>query len=126
LTPFYRRTFLGKIRSKSLDLFLMNKYNLNNKIEVDWLMGSCLLLKKETLEKVGMFDERYFMYFEDTDLCRKIKKNNLKVIYNPEAIVYHDHVRGSAKSSFIFLPFNKLARMHVISWVKYSWKWRKD
>lgn len=125
LTPFYRRTVIGKYMSNKVDLFLMKDYNLDSELEVDWLMGSCLLTKKSVLDAVGLFDERFFMYFEDTDLCRRIKKANYKVVYYPKAIIHHHHSRASAKEPwYLGVTKNKLARIHIESYLKYFWKWK--
>lgn len=124
LTPLYRRTFLGKYAKKHLDNFLMNDFDHNKEAEVDWLMGSCLLAKKSVLDEVGMFDDRFFMYFEDTDLCRKVWKSGKKVVYFPEAVMIHDHGRASAINRWYIAPFtNKLSRVHIASWLKYFIKW---
>ena len=125
LMPIYRRTPLGKIMNNKIDKFLMKGYDIDNEIEVDWLMGSCLLTSRDVIDKVGMFDDRFFMYFEDTDLCKRFKKINLKVVYYPKAVVYHHHGRASAEESWYLAPFtNKLARIHIQSWAKYFWKWK--
>jgi GT2 family glycosyltransferase len=125
-TPILRRTFLGKIFKKHLNGFLMNDFDHNSIKTVDWLMGSCLMFKREVLTKInGGFDERFFMYFEDTDLCRRIKKIGLKVVYNPEAKVVHNHSRHSAeKPWYLSLFINKMTRVHIASYIKYFWKWR--
>ncbi|MDD4333248.1 MAG: glycosyltransferase family 2 protein [Patescibacteria group bacterium] len=120
-TPIFRRTFLGKYAQKHLNNFLMLDFSHNEPREVDWVMGSCILFKKEILSKIGGgFDRRYFMYFEDTDLCRRIRKNNLKVVYYPQSQVVHDHARESAKHNwFVAIFTNKLAREHIKSFIKY-------
>ena len=125
LTPFYRRTFLGKINKKHVDNFLMKDFDHKSKKDVNWLMGSCLLIRGETLKDVGVFDERFFMYFEDTDLCRRIIKSGKKVIYFPESVVVHDHGRASAEKPWYLAPLtSKLSRIHISSWVKYYIKWK--
>ena len=124
LTPLFRRTFLGRIAKKHLDNFLMRDFDHNSAREVDWLMGSCLMIRESILDKIGFFDERFFMYFEDTDLCRRVRQAGQQVIYFPEAIVIHDHVRASAKKPWYLAPFlNKLSRTHIASWIKYFLKW---
>jgi len=57
--------------------------------KVDVLSGACLMLKRTTFEKVEGFDERFFMYFEEQDLCSKIKRNGLAVVFNPKAKIIH-------------------------------------
>lgn len=62
----------------------------DNKIhEVDSITGAFFLTKKEVLEKVGLFDEEYFMYAEDIDLCVRIKEAGFKVMYDPTIQVLH-------------------------------------
>lgn len=58
-------------------------------IEVEAVYGAAMMIKKELFEKIGSFDERYFLYFEDLDLCRKIGKLGLKIIYYPRATFKH-------------------------------------
>lgn len=126
-TPLYRRTFLGRFNKKHLDRFLMKDFDHNAIREVAWVMGSCLVARKEVINKVGMFDDAFFMYFEDTDLCRRMRARGYKVMYNPNAELVHDHGRGSAKEKWYIAPFkSKLAREHIKSWIKYFIKWRKN
>ncbi len=121
ITPIYRRTFLGKLAKKHLDDFLMKDFCHSKTEEVDWLMGSCLMFKKETVDKYeDVFDKRFFMYFEDTELCRRLKRDGYKIVYHPEAEVIHDHERASADKPWYISPFtDKLTREHIKSWIKY-------
>ena len=57
--------------------------------EVNYLQGSCLLATRPVLDEVGLFDETFFMYFEETDLCYRIKKKDYKVFYVPDAAIIH-------------------------------------
>ncbi len=119
--PLLRRTFLGRYARGSVNHFLMADYDHNSVRDVDWLMGSSLFIRRSALEKIGGgFDEKFFMYFEDTDLCRRMHEAGYKVIYLPAAIVIHDHARQSAKEPWYYALFtNKLAREHLKSWFKY-------
>ncbi len=54
-----------------------------------WLSGACLLVRREAFEAVGGFDESYFMYFEDIDLCERLAKAGWDVVYAPDAVVEH-------------------------------------
>lgn len=58
-------------------------------VSVDTVVGAAMLIKKEIFEKVGGFNEKYFMYYEDIDLCKRIKSLGLKIYYLPDAIIYH-------------------------------------
>ena len=57
--------------------------------DVDWLSGSCLLVRRSVWEDLGGFDESYFMYAEDVDLCWRIWKAGWRVTYEPGAVVVH-------------------------------------
>lgn len=56
---------------------------------VGWVSGACMLVRHKAFESVGGFDERYFMYFEDTDLCDRLARAGWDVIYAPSATVRH-------------------------------------
>jgi N-acetylglucosaminyl-diphospho-decaprenol L-rhamnosyltransferase len=56
---------------------------------VGWLSGACLMLRREAFTAIGGFDERFFMYFEDTDLCERLGKAGWDVIYAPSSTVVH-------------------------------------
>jgi GT2 family glycosyltransferase len=128
-TPLLRRTFLGEYFPKLRESFRMAEFDHQTIREVDWLIGSCLLFRRQLRLASGeffipRFDERYFMYFEDTDLCRQFWTNGFKVVYNPEAVVIHDHARDSAKHPWYLAIFlDRLSRVHIISWLKYFLKW---
>lgn len=129
--PILRRTFLGDYFKKSRDSFMMHDFDHEHSIEVDWLMGSCLMFKKSWIKDDGslyqvLFDKRYFMYFEDIDLCREIKRNGKQVIYEPRAVIIHDHARESAKHPWYIALFkDKITWIHISSWFKYFLKWSK-
>jgi N-acetylglucosaminyl-diphospho-decaprenol L-rhamnosyltransferase len=57
--------------------------------EPDWVSGSCLLVRRAALEAVGGFDERYFLYEEDADLCRRLRLAGWRVVFTPAAEVRH-------------------------------------
>ena len=57
--------------------------------EIDFASGCCELIKREVFEKVGLFDERYFLYYEDNDLSQRVKKQGFKIYYQPKAMLWH-------------------------------------
>ena len=65
--------------------------------EVDWIVGACLITRREAVEDIGGLDEDFFMFHEDTDWCYRFKKRGWKVIFNPEAEVIHFGNKSSAK-----------------------------
>lgn len=67
--------------------------------EVDWISGSCMLLRMSAARDVGFFDERYFLYEEDADLCLRLRKAGGKVMFIPQAVVLHELGTSMAKAS---------------------------
>ena len=125
MTPIYCRTTLRNFRfaQKDLDSYLMKDFDHNSTKEVDWLLGSFLFINKKALDDVGLFDERFFMYFEDIDFCRRFWQKEWEVVYFPLVSIIHNHTRDSAKTRWYKFFTNKLARQHTLSWLKYLNKW---
>ncbi|MBL7141605.1 glycosyltransferase family 2 protein [Patescibacteria group bacterium] len=127
ITPAVRRTFLGKLPGfkRELERYLMLGFDHQQTREVDWLIGACLMIKKEVLEEVGYFDERYFLYFEDVDLAKKVWQAGYKVVYVPKAQMIHFHRRLSADRSALVALFSKITWVHISSALKFFIKWRR-
>ena len=62
---------------------------------VDWVSGACMLARRDALESVRGFDERYFLYWEDADLCRRLRARGYHVKYVPTAIAVHAVAQSS-------------------------------
>ena len=124
-----RRTFFGKLNwgKKLINQFLFKPYDLGiSSWPVDWLQGSAMLVSRKAVEKIGLWDERFFMYFEDTDWCRRFWKNGFEVVYLPQAQMAHYYYRSSKKwGGFLDIILNKYTRLHIQSAFKYFWKWRR-
>jgi N-acetylglucosaminyl-diphospho-decaprenol L-rhamnosyltransferase len=126
ITIVYRRTFLKNFNfaKKHLDWFLMKDYDHQKPKEVDWVMGSAMLVSKKAIEKVGKMDPRFFLYMEDVDWCRRFWEKGYKVIYYPYSRMLHYHGKGSAKGGFFYSLFlNKLTWIHIVSAIKYFKKY---
>ena len=67
--------------------------------EVDWVSGAAMLLRREAVEEVGGFDERYFMYVEDVDLCWRLRRAGYGVVYHPGFRLVHRVGRASSQQS---------------------------
>lgn len=67
--------------------------------EIDFATGCCFMVKRKILEKVGLFDERYFLYLEDMDLSVRIKEKGYKLVYEPKAVVWHKNAGSSGSGS---------------------------
>lgn len=58
-------------------------------LEVDWLSGGAMMIRRNLFEELGGFDEKFFMYFEDVDLCLQAKKKGYRVVVNPKSKIFH-------------------------------------
>lgn len=113
-----RRFIPGPVKrlfKNQLSKYELRDKNYNIPMEVPNLSGCFMFLRTEVFEQVGLFDERFFMYMEDTDLSRRIRQRYLTVYY-PHAVVIH----GYAKASYKTL---KLTVQHIKSSIKYFNKW---
>lgn len=123
----FRRTSLGKYQwvERRIMRLLMKDFDHEKTQPVDWAIGSAMFVRASALKDAGFMDERFFMYFEDTDWCRRFWDAHWPIYYVHDIKIMHYHGRGSAKVPGIKALFlNKLARVHFASWLKYMWKWR--
>ena len=79
--------------------------SINEPTEVEGVNGAAMLFPRTTIEKVGYFDERYFMYFEDLDFSWRVRKAGLKIYYLPTVEIIHHHGASGKGSS---LPYQYL------------------
>lgn len=87
-------------------------------LEVDWISGALLFIKAGVFMKINGFDERYFMYMEDVDLCKKLESANIKRAIIKFDNIIHDAARDNRR--LFSLPM----AWHVSSIIKYFIKWR--
>jgi GT2 family glycosyltransferase len=87
--------------------------------EIDFATGCCMMIKKEVLEKIGLFDEKYFLYYEDDDLCQRIKKRGYKIYYVPTAAMYHENASSSGGAGNVLHDYF-LTRNQMIFGMKYA------
>jgi len=99
---FYRLTGLSKLfpKSKRFGQYNLTYLDPNLPTQVDAVSGSCMFLPLSLYREVGGFDERFFMYGEDLDLCSKVQEQGLAVWYNPATQIIHFKGKSSAKRSW--------------------------
>jgi hypothetical protein len=120
-TPFdilAKRLFPGLLKRmfhKRLSAFELCDMDMTKVLSVPYLSGCFMLIRRDALQKVGLFDERFFMYFEDLDLTRRIHER-YQTVYYPGATIIHRHDKGSYKSM-------KLLFYGIHSAVQYFNKW---
>ena len=116
----FARRFIPKIFhhliQKRLDRFEMKDVGYEDICDVECISGCFMFCRTEVLKSVGGFDDRYFMYFEDFDLSRKIQQAGYRTVYYPQARVTHLWERASHKSM-------KMTLIHIKSAIKFFNKW---
>lgn len=124
LTPLYRRTPLGKTSWAKADLanHLMTDFDHNTIQPVEWLLGAVLFVRKAALDQLGAFNENFFLYFADFELCDRMRGHGYEVVYFPDVTIVHYHRRESAQGSIwggLGTIFNYTTRTHLKDWWKY-------
>lgn len=101
--------------NKSVREYLCKDLDQAKTQEVDWAMGAALFMNRDVYARLGGFDQRYFLYMEDEDLCLRAWQQNIPIIYYPEIELIHNHLRGSTHLS-------KKTWWHLKSLMKYFYR----
>lgn len=91
LSKFFMDMHLDRMfpRTKFFGKYAMAGWDRSDVREIDVLSGAFLFIRRETIQDVGLLDERFFLLAEDVDWCRRIKAKNWKIFFNPEAKIIH-------------------------------------
>ena len=100
---------------KRMDRFQLKFTNYSIPINAPYLSGCFMFFRVDALRKVGLFDERFFMYPEDIDITRRIHRE-YKTMFYPEVTIIHDHAAASYQSL-------KMLKIHMINMIRYFNKW---
>jgi N-acetylglucosaminyl-diphospho-decaprenol L-rhamnosyltransferase len=84
--------------------YRMDGWDRSSEREVEWISGSAFLLRREALDRVGLLDERFFLYAEEVDLFRRLREDGWRVLFTPELEVLHEGGVSTGRSR----------RMHLI------------
>lgn len=76
----------------------VDKGQYNELVKTDFASGCCVMIKREVFENVGFFDDDYFLYYEDNDLCQRAKKKDFECYYQPNASLWHLNAGSSGGS----------------------------
>lgn len=94
--------------------------------KVDWVSGGCMMVRKNVFEKIGGFDPDIFMYFEDVDICYRVKKAEFFTYYYPNSTVIHIE-QGSSNRTFaivnIYEGLMHFYKKHMPHWQTNMIKW---
>jgi GT2 family glycosyltransferase len=96
---FFRNTPLGRLLpgNKFTKNYLMSDWDHATVRDVDWVSGAALMLRREALDQTKGFDEGFYMYCEDVDLCYRVHELGWRVTYFPFAVIYHIIGRSTDK-----------------------------
>ncbi|MEA5598885.1 glycosyltransferase family 2 protein [Rivularia sp. UHCC 0363] len=89
-------------------------------VEINWAIGAFMMVSGKYVERYGLFDERFFLYFEDVSLCVDAWQNGYRVLFQPSASALHLYQRSSTSSKF-----NYLTLVHMVSALKFFAKYRR-
>ena len=101
-----------------LNGYIPQDIDYNKEQEVDSIRGSFFMIRREALKEMGGLDERYFIWFEEVDLCRHVKEAGWKVMYTPEV-----RCRDYVGKSFVQVPKGRTQKYFRDSMLKYFRKW---
>lgn len=110
-----RRFFSEKIFNNAREKFELRHFSYEQEMNIPHLSGCFMFLRIAALRKIGLFDERYFMYAEDVDLSRRMH-SKYKTMYYPKVTVIHAHEKASYKN-------RRMMWVHISSLIKYFNKW---
>ncbi len=123
--PLWRRSALGNFPGprQYLAKFFMVGWDRSNSRAVGWALGACYVMRRAAWQAVGFFDERFFLYYEDVDYCRRMWAAGWEVHYVAEAEMVHYLSRTSAVNPGLSGILSYATRIHIKSWLKYSRKY---
>lgn len=110
-----RFSLIKRTIQKNNEMYELRDFDYNSTIEIPYVSGCFMFFRTSVLKKLNGFDERFFLYFEDLDLTRRVGEI-CKIFFSPETFVYHEYNKESYRSS-------KLLFYHLISSIKYFNKW---
>lgn len=118
-----KRTLLRGVFPGRVERYLHRSRDRTAPQDVDWVVGACFLMRMDLYRHLGGFDERFFLFFEDTDLCRRVWESGKRVVFMPT--VQATDRKGRLSEGGLFTLLTKwTVREHVRSAVKYFWKWK--
>ncbi len=97
--------------------FQKNKLSYDSTRELYTAKGACMMVKKEVIDRVGLFDSDFFAYFEESDFCHRIWLSGGKVVYAPKSVIYHKVGGTSNSMNNSFIQFHSF-KNRINSYIK--------
>jgi len=117
-----KRTFLRHLFPHVLERYLQLREDPERERDADWIAGGCFLIRRDFFSALGGFDDRFFLFFEDTDFCRRCREAGKRVVYFPQ-MEARDRKKRLSEGGVFTLLFTRVGRAHIASGFKYFWKW---
>jgi GT2 family glycosyltransferase len=118
---FYRLSGLSRLfpRSRRFGRYNLTYADPDQSAEVDSVCGACLLIRRAVVERIGLLDQRFFLYGEDLDWCLRAREAGWSVRYEPSIVIQHRHGAASRKSALrttfhFFRAMDLFYRKHYI------------
>lgn len=102
--------------------YTMAGWDRRSEREVEWVSGSCCLLRREALDDVGMFDEGYFLYVEDVDLCTRLHAAGWEVRFSPELEVVHVGGVSTRGKKWLTVQHSKSIYRYFVKYRSNGWR----
>jgi GT2 family glycosyltransferase len=128
---FGRSTLLSRLFPSSpwarRNVLVVQARESRSSAAVDWVSGSCVLLRRQAFNEVGGFDARYFLYWEDADLCKRLRNAGWNIRIRPDARVVHIGARSSRNVKQLAIrAFHRSAYLYYATHVAQSqWSARR-
>ena len=106
------------VNAKHWGINEVDRGQFNKLKEIGYATGSSMLLRADVLRRVGLIDEKYFLYYEENDLCQRIKQAGYKLIYAPKSVVWHKV--GQAAGIGSNLADYYIVRNRMLFWMRWA------
>lgn len=103
------------LKSRAIGRYMAEDFNYDKRQEVDQVMGAFFAIRRKVIEQIGLMDERFFLWFEEVDFCKRVKTSGWKIIYTPESEVIHLGGKSFGQISSVARQriFNKSLRYYM-------------
>ncbi|HMS33089.1 MAG TPA: glycosyltransferase family 2 protein [Ignavibacteria bacterium] len=108
-----------KFRERDIPFIEQKEKDMNHIIETDWVTGAAMIIKKDEFIKSGGFDETYFLYYEDADICKRLKDAGFKNYFYPFSDIVH--IKGeNAGADFVSVNYFNSKRSQLLYYKKHN------
>lgn len=118
-----KRTLLQHVLPGHVRRYLQTQAPADAQRDTDWVVGGCFMIPRALFLELGGFDERFFLFFEDIDLCRRVWQAGKRVTFVP-SVTAVDRKRRLSEGGLLELMTSRIGRIHIMSALRYFHKWQ--